>query len=142
MTGCPREPEGITEAESRARGNNAGPLGVAPGARLLCGLEAPSITGVSGQPPPIFTRAGRHPQGHRRLLCSVKGLDDISMAYFPWFWRMRIVPGLGGCWVADKTGRGHSWRRASSYEVTWPAGWNGFRGRPTNRSKASWDAAA
>jgi hypothetical protein len=43
-------------------------------ARRTCGCSyagsaAPSITGVSGQPPPIFTRAGRHPQGHRRLLC-------------------------------------------------------------------------
>jgi hypothetical protein len=29
------------------------------------------------------------------LLCAVKGLDDISMAYFSEFRRMRIVPGWG-----------------------------------------------
>jgi hypothetical protein len=26
------------------------------------------------------------------LLCAVKGLGDISMAYFLWVWRMRIAP--------------------------------------------------
>ncbi|HEY5986549.1 MAG TPA: transposase [Streptosporangiaceae bacterium] len=45
--------EGGSEAESRAHGNNAGPRWGLPTARLLCGLkQAPSITGVSGQPLP------------------------------------------------------------------------------------------
>jgi len=48
------------------------PCGRLPAPDSYAGSAAPSITGVGGQPPPIFTRAGRHPQGHRRLLCPVK----------------------------------------------------------------------
>jgi len=43
--------------------------------------------------------------------------------------------------VADKTGRGRSGWRASSYEVT-PSRWVMPRGRPADRSQASTDAAA
>ena len=40
-----------------------------PAPDSYAGSAAPSIIGVGGQPSPIFTRAGRHPQGQRRLLC-------------------------------------------------------------------------
>ena len=63
------------------------------------------------------------------LLCFVNGSNDISSAFFlgvgwNWFWL--------GCWIADKTGKGRSWWRASSYEVT-PSRSGGARGRPANR---------
>src|SRR5262249_36470682 len=80
QAGCPREPEGTSEAESRARGNNAGPPGGLPTPDSYAGSAAPSITGVGGQPPPIFTPAGRHPQGHRRLLCLVGPLRVFRTA--------------------------------------------------------------
>src|SRR6266498_5935057 len=54
----PAGARGIAEAESRARGNNAGPPGGLPAPDSYAGSAAPSITGVSGQPPPIFTRQG------------------------------------------------------------------------------------
>src|SRR5262249_19028831 len=60
------------------------PCGGLPAARLLCGLKgAPSIAGVSGQPRPIFTHAGRRRRGMddsyasssvgRHLFCVILG---------------------------------------------------------------------
>ena len=99
QAGCPREPEGGSEAESRARGNNAGPLARLPAPDSYAGSAAPSIVG--GQPPPIFTRAGRHPQDiaeylrlprHRPTGCSTQivqvcvaeeaSLRDVSCGCF------------------------------------------------------------
>src|SRR5215475_14222702 len=56
------------------------------------------------------------------------GLSRVRTAHFG----ALVFLGLGwfaaSCWVADKTGRGRSWPRASSYEVTPPAGQVGARG--------------
>src|SRR6516164_2935416 len=48
-----------SEAESRARGNNAGPLGQAPSARLLGGLSGTKHRRLRRAPHPIFTLSGR-----------------------------------------------------------------------------------
>src|SRR5580700_8448721 len=48
----------------------------------------------------------------------------------------RCWPGWPACWVADKTGKGRSGWRASSYKVT-PSGWVMPRERPADRSQAS-----
>jgi hypothetical protein len=58
QAGCPREPRGGSEAESRARGNNAGPLRQAPSARLLCGLSGTKHRRLRRAPHPIFTLSG------------------------------------------------------------------------------------
>src|SRR5271169_3833889 len=79
QAGCPREPEGGSEAESRARGNNAGPLWQAPSARLLCGLNGTKHHRLRRAPHPIFTLQGVAAR-HGRLLCLSRGLDDVSMA--------------------------------------------------------------
>jgi hypothetical protein len=64
-----------TRATSRrtAHGNNAGPPRRLPAIRLTDGLTAPSRLGVSGQPPPIFTPAGRPPQEDTRTNWSATG---------------------------------------------------------------------
>src|SRR5207249_9781411 len=58
LGGCPREPRGGSEAESRARGNNAGPLWQAPSARLLCGLSGTKHRRLQRAPHPIFSPQG------------------------------------------------------------------------------------
>ena len=104
--------QGNSDAESRARGNRTGPLGQAPGARLLSGSAAPSIAGVSGHPTQfspwqdVATRQGR------LLLCLVK-------ACFGWHgWslsglRSGFPPGLLGAGLGMGRSRwsGKLWSR-------------------------------
>lgn len=75
---CPKEPEGTTEAESRAQGNNAGPLRR---------LQAPDYLRAHGTKPrrrqrtraAIFTLAGRHRQGTSRdYLCLSRLLEAAT----------------------------------------------------------------
>src|SRR5690348_17799235 len=77
QAGCPREPGGGSEAESRARGNNAGPLWQAPGARLLCGLDGTKHRRLRRAPHPIFTLSGRRAR-QGRLLCFVKAFYELD----------------------------------------------------------------
>src|SRR6266496_6306284 len=88
--GCPREPEGISEAESRARGNNAGPPGRAPGARLLYGLSGAKHRRRLRATTPDF-----HPPGRRR-----SDIDDsyaLSRAWMTFRW-----PDFSGVVVSSK----------------------------------------
>src|SRR2546427_598204 len=93
QAGCPREPRGGSEAESRARGNNAGPLWQAPSARLLCGL----LCGLSGTkhrrlqraPHPIFT-----PQGVARDRDDSYLLSDIGRRHRAAGHRAQAISGL------------------------------------------------
>ena len=76
QAGCPREPEGGSEAESRARGNNAGPLWQAPSARLLCGLSGTKHRRLRRAPHPIFT-----PQGVARDIDDSYVCQGIRVAF-------------------------------------------------------------
>src|SRR5713101_6472181 len=99
--------------------------------------QAPSIAGVSGQPPPIFTHAERRS----------RGTDDsyaLSRAWMTFRW-----PDFSGLVNADWAGLGGGQDRDGPLAAEgkllgghMPAGWKWGPGRPTNRSKASRDAAA
>jgi hypothetical protein len=71
------------------------------------------ITGLGPVSVPIFTHAGRRS----------RGTDDsyvLSRAWTIFRWPISLglvdedCEGMGGCWAADRTGTGHSRRRASS----------------------------
>ncbi|HEY3955042.1 MAG TPA: hypothetical protein VGM53_16850, partial [Streptosporangiaceae bacterium] len=61
---------------------NAGPWRRLPAIRLVDGLTAPSSIDVGGQPPPIFTPAGRPHRGYQGLVGQVDGWrEDWSAAF-------------------------------------------------------------
>src|SRR5215510_14898243 len=111
----PAGAKGGSEAESRAHRQQCR----TPGAGSwrpdsYAGPTAPTITGVSGQPPPIFTPAGRP----RRTSTTPMLRQAFGATFLRHFGGSSREGGFGACAAADKTGRGRSRGRASSYQVT------------------------
>ena len=127
QAGCLREPRGGSEAESRARGNNAGPLWQAPSARLLCGLSGTKHRRLRRAPHPIFTLSGRRAR-QGRLLCLSR--HSFSGKF----------TGFAACWGSgqDKEGPLVTEGRLLSGHTRFSRGaGKGGPGRPADRSQAS-----
>jgi len=93
--------KGASEAESRARGNNAGPLRQAPSARLRCGLSGTERRRRRRAPLPIFTPAGRRGSDTRGLLC-LSTLEAWPVFVHAWLVRAGAVlqqRGRAAAWV-------------------------------------------
>ena len=71
--GCPQEPEGKARVGIACSRQQCRTPQQAPSVRLNHGLAAPKSADVGEQPPPIFTPAGRPPQGHELLNPRVRG---------------------------------------------------------------------
>src|ERR1700733_5200608 len=72
--GCPRESEGTSEAESRARGNNAGPLARLPAPDSYAGLSSTKHRRRAATPDFHARRAS--PAGHRRIFAAAATSAD------------------------------------------------------------------